>query len=254
MSPKDTKKLTAPSSLTAPYSPKNNDNPTDIAHKEEEPKIHKKGEIENNETNVISVLTNVKPMPPGMFTDTRETTDEDVPLGTISNVATMLRHYRITNRYNVTRKKLEIIIPGMSCLSDNADNKALAYLTSLAALNRVPRTDLPAYLLAIGDDNRYNPVAEWINSVPWDGEDRLSQLLDTIRQTPEFPKTLKETLLKRWLISAVAAIYEKVGYRARGVLTLQGEQSVGKTTCNFSKSPCIYDLMIQALPLITSGR
>ena len=23
---------------------------------------------------------------------------------------------------------------------------------------------------------------------------------------------------------------------------------------NFSKSPCIYDLMIQALPLITSGR
>ena len=24
--------------------------------------------------------------------------------------------------------------------------------------------------------------------------------------------------------------------------------------CNFSKSPCIYDLMIQALPLITSGR
>jgi len=35
---------------------------------------------------------------------------------------------------------------------------------------------------------------------------------------------------------------------------IEVDQQIMGEDCNFSKSPCIYDLMIQALPLITSGR
>ena len=40
---------------------------------------------------------------------------------------------------------------------------------------------------------------------------------------------MARAFFERWLISGVAAIYER-SYRGRGVLTLQGPQSIGKTT------------------------
>ena len=41
---------------------------------------------------------------------------------------------------------------------------------------------------------------------------------------------MKRLLLKRWLISAVAACFEREGFKARGVLVLQGHQAIGKTS------------------------
>jgi predicted P-loop ATPase len=45
----------------------------------------------------------------------------------------------------------------------------------------------------------------------------------------DYPEALKQRLIYRWLIGAVAAALQPSGFRARGVLTLQGPQSIGKT-------------------------
>ena len=148
---------------------------------------------------------------------------------TIPNLRYMLSEYVITARYDVIRKKLLINIPGASGCPDNVDNSALAQIISLANLNSLSIGQVPSFVEAIGDRNQFNPVAEWITSKPWDDKDRLQPLYDTLVVREDFPHDLKVLLVYRWLLSAVAAALKHSGFRSRGVLTLQGPQSIGKT-------------------------
>jgi len=148
---------------------------------------------------------------------------------TIANTKHLLDSYGITVRYDVIGKKLGINIPGYSGAPDNADNIAIAYIISLASLNGISTGQVPNYVSVIGDRNLLNPAADWITCKPWDGVDRFQNLCDTLVHREDYPLQLKEKLLKRWLISAVAAALMPNGFRNRGVLTLQGPQSIGKT-------------------------
>ncbi|MEO6747928.1 MAG: VapE domain-containing protein, partial [Caldimonas sp.] len=74
-----------------------------------------------------------------------------------------------------------------------------------------------------------NPVADWIRSKPWDKHDRLEDVYATLVHWEDYPAALKKTLMHRWLLSATAAALQPIGFRTRGVLTLQGPQSIGKT-------------------------
>jgi putative DNA primase/helicase len=148
---------------------------------------------------------------------------------TIANVRHLLASYRISARYNVIKKKLSILVPGMAGSPDNADNVALTRVISLATLNGMSTGQIASYVEVVADEHLYNPVADWIDSKPWDGTDRLQALYDTLTERDGFPKALKERLMCRWLISCAAAALSPGGIWARGVLTLQGPQSIGKT-------------------------
>lgn len=150
--------------------------------------------------------------------------------GTISNVRYMLDVCGITVRYNVIKKKLQIALPGNSGTADNADNVAAITINSLAAQNGMPIGPIADYVGVLGDRNAYNPVAEWIISKPWDGKDRMPEMYATITAREGFPVSLKEAAIYRWLLSAVAAAMVVAGFKARGVLTLQGPQGLGKTS------------------------
>lgn len=150
---------------------------------------------------------------------------------TIRNTQHLLRELGIVARYNAVQKKTEILLPSYaSTTTDNADNVALTHIISAAALNGLPTGQIPAYVEAVADLNPYNPVAVWIESRPWDGTDRLPEFYATIETREGFPTALKETLLRRWSISAVAAALMPRGFKARGVLTFQGPQGIGKTS------------------------
>jgi putative DNA primase/helicase len=148
---------------------------------------------------------------------------------TIPNLSHMLAGYRITVRYNVIKKKLQVAIPGQTGAPDNVDNVALAQIVSLATLNNMPTAQIPSFLEVLGDRNLYNPAAEWIESKAWDGTDRLDAFCRTLQQAEHFPEGLKQTLVRRWLVSAVAAALRPSGFKTRGVLVLQGRQGIGKT-------------------------
>ena len=154
-------------------------------------------------------------------------------IGTIENVREAARRLGVTIRYNVIRKDLEILIPGTGFSIDNNANASLAWFTSACIRFGVPTSELQGYLTFLADQNLYNPVAEWIASKPWDGRSRLQALCNTIKAEGEADDLsiaeLKEALIRRWMISAVAAAFNPTGVSAHGVLVLQGDQYLGKT-------------------------
>lgn len=179
-----------------------------------------------------SVTTNgVKRMMPQMFPDVVLDADGEPEkvLQTIPNIAKLLEFYGIHASYNVIKKKTRLVVPNASGSPDNADNSALTSVISLAKLNEIPTEQVPAYVEQIADENQCNPVANWITEKPWDGQDRLQALYDTLTLSVEYPPEMRDLLIRRWLISAVAAVLMPRGFHCRGVLVLQGRQSLGKT-------------------------
>lgn len=148
---------------------------------------------------------------------------------TIENVAHLLSGYSISVRSNVIKKLLLISSTNSSLTLGNTDI-ALATITSLANLNKISSGQIPSFLDVIASNNPFNPVADWINSVAWDGKDRLVAMYDTLVTGPDYTPVLKRQLMYRWLLSAVAAALKPSGFKARGVLTLQGPQGIGKTS------------------------
>ena len=80
-------------------------------------------------------------------------------------------------------------------------------------------------------------MKEWIDSRPWDGRSRLQEFLDTIQTNGS--NKLKEILMKKWLISCVAAAFEPNGVELEGILLFQGAQGLGKTL--WFKRLCDYE-------------
>jgi len=149
--------------------------------------------------------------------------------GTIENMEHLLDGYGISVRYDVIRKRMSIRSTLLPEGSDNSDESAMAHIVSLACLNRFPRGNVEAYVGSIADSRSYNPVKEWIGSKPWDGRCRLQEIYATVHEQDDFPPPLKETLMRKWLLSAAAAALLPKDFRCRGVLTFQGPQNIGKT-------------------------
>lgn len=182
-----------------------------------------------NDSNAPSFLDNVNPLDRASFPHQILTPNSKLA-ATYQNSEHLTKSYGIRVSYNTISKKNNVYIPGFTASPDNYDSVALTIICSLAALNNMSTSSIPALLEAIGDRNLYNPVADWINSRPWDGVDRLESVYATLVHREDFPEALKKILMRCWLISLVAAALMPSGFHARGVLTLQGPQSIGKTS------------------------
>lgn len=148
------------------------------------------------------------------------------PYATADNFRRLLRAHGIGIKYNEIRKEIDVTIPGKSFLQDNYLNCCIAELTSLCEGYRMGSKYILRYMLMIADENKYNPIAEWIEAKSWDGINRLEKFYATIKSTNE---AIKRALILRWMISAVAALYEPGGVSAGGMLVLLGRQYIGKT-------------------------
>lgn len=158
-------------------------------------------------------------------------TEKSVSLKTtVENVAHLLRGYGITVYYDVIKKKPVIVVPSLTTTPDQADNAAISTVVSLAAVNDITNPKLVAeFVGTVAFRAPRNVIADWIKSKRWDGQDRLSELLNTLVPREGFPLVLRDMLVCRWLISAVAAALKPSGFHSKGVLTLQGAQSLGKS-------------------------
>jgi putative DNA primase/helicase len=165
------------------------------------------------------------------FPHTRQRKDGSFkPKCTIENVAYLCTGYEIPVHYDVIGKEIQILVPNAIGITENSANTAIETINSLAALNEMPIGQVPRYVAVIADRNPINPIAQWITSQPWDGVNRISDLCDTLTARDGVTEAFKNTLIKKFLLSAVAAATRTSGFHARGVLTLQGEQGLGKTS------------------------
>lgn len=142
---------------------------------------------------------------------------------TIENVAYLMEEAGHTAAFNVIKKRTEITDAGNCPVSINQ-------IVSMAALHGLQTGLIHSFVEELAQLNPHNPVKNWILSKPWDGKDRLEAFYATVTVADDYPKHLKPILLKRWLLSAVAAVMKDRAFHARGVLTFQGGQGIGKTS------------------------
>ena len=156
------------------------------------------------------------------------------PMGTLENLQVLLAHERLGVWYDEVKKDVDYKLPPEieegRFGKDNRANSIFALVVSLCEQHRFPTSNLPLFLDAIADMGRRNAVRDWIRIRGWDEKDRIGELTETLTLAEWFPDRMKRLLLKRWLISAVAACFEREGFKARGVLVLQGHQAIGKTS------------------------
>jgi len=160
--------------------------------------------------------------------------EKNKPISTIDNLKEVCRRLGIVVRYNVISKKEEIIIPNQEGLLDNKDNVSLAWVESMCAKYDMPTDKVGSFIGVLADQNPYNPVLQMIESKPWDGKSRFKKLCATIKalgeEEDDFLLQYKEMLIRKWMLSAVAAAANPNGISSQGVLVLQGDQAIGKTT------------------------
>jgi len=156
-------------------------------------------------------------------------------LNTKDNISGVLQTHGVDVRYNVIKKRMEIDIPNTKFIADMKDEASLIEIEDRCINMGIPHTKVRDYLKILARE--YNPVKEWIDSIPWDGHTRMQGFLNSL--VTHDSNQLKEMLMRKWLISCLAAAYEENGVELEGILVLQGAQGLGKTL--WFKRLCDYD-------------
>lgn len=152
------------------------------------------------------------------------------------NISKLLAHYDIKVKYNELKKTMEMILPEEKNMSQDNKLEILEEHVFDKCVHHdftgLTRDRLSSMLLTFADENKYNPVKEYLEenhkkNINSKGHiDMLCHTLDAESITPDF----KKLLIKTWLIQCVASAYSKDGLSSHGVLVLQGEQGIGKTS------------------------
>jgi predicted P-loop ATPase len=147
-------------------------------------------------------------------------------LDTSTNLKMLLDIYNISVRWNNMKREREVSIPKCQLFPEDEENFALSIIKDLALINEMPILRIDDHLNLLAQKHPFHPIAEGLQKNQWDGEPRLSDFINTIEsETPE----ISYKLIKRWMISAVAAAHSIEGFSAQGVLVLAGQQRIGKT-------------------------
>ena len=144
-----------------------------------------------------------------------------------------LKIHKISVKYNMVKHDMEIVGIGKGYSEENHINTGVVDIKeALKAYNYVcDRAYLLSLLTNIADLNRYSPVIEMMEKKPWSGEDRFQRLFEIMGISDE-EFEFERTLVTKWLWQAVSIAYndEDEPYGAEGVLVLQGEEGVGKSS------------------------
>ena len=157
------------------------------------------------------------------------TGDEERPLPTAENLAILLESKGATVRHNLMNHRIEVKVQGYEFEGENGLNNQLTAVRSWAAEHRMPVDSVAEQLVMLADKKPYHPFQEFVNRRNWDGVHRVNKAIDTI-QVPKDKVSVRDTFLRRWLVSIIAAVWGYNNRAPRGVLTFTGKQHIGKTT------------------------
>lgn len=155
-------------------------------------------------------------------------------LDTRNNLKHLLNLFNIKVSWNIMTRTREVIIPDVISFIDEEENAALYEIYQLATTNGMPNGKLDRHLDSLAWMNTYHPIVKCIEEKIWDKEPRLNRFIETIETKDN---SLAHKIIKRWMISAIAAAFSEKGFSAQGALVLQGKQGIGKTTLVKSLDP-----------------
>lgn len=93
-------------------------------------------------------------------------------------------------------------------------------------LHLTTRNKVDSALMEVFNENRYNPIIDYLNSVEWDGQKRVERLFIDLLDADD--TELNRYMTKIWFIAAVKRIFEP-GSKFDNMIVLQGEQGIGKS-------------------------
>ena len=142
----------------------------------------------------------------------------------LDRIGVSVRHNMITQEYDVKGKtekgrdmnRDDLITTLHSNLSD--EYKGVTFDT------------LQQYVAFVARENEYNPVIEKLQSVSWDGYERICKVYDLLGIAPD--DNLSRSLIRKWLFQCVALLFNDISepFGADGILVLNGPQGLGKTS------------------------
>ena len=94
-------------------------------------------------------------------------------------------------------------------------------------LNLSSHTKVDSALMEVFDQNKYNPIIDYLNTVKWDGQKRVEKLFIDLLNADD--TGLNRYMTKIWFIAAVKRIF-KPGCKFDNMIVLQGEQGIGKSS------------------------
>lgn len=143
---------------------------------------------------------------------------------TLGDVESYLDREGITLRYNEITHEFE------NGGRDADDLTTKIHSDLVNEFTRVSPDIIERYETYISRQNRYNPVLEKIESITWDGRDRIDELCDIIRI--DKGDELSRILVRRWIYQAMAMALNTTDEQiaGQGVLVLQSPQNAGKST------------------------
>ena len=152
--------------------------------------------------------------------------DRPRPLDTTANLKYLLDHYNISVRWNMMKRIREVIVPDMNFYIEESENASLTYITNLAVTHSFNIRRIDKHLDAIAWEQIHHPVRDWLLSKTLK-ESLLNKFLSNIQTTNN---ELSYILIKRWMISAIATLFNDSNFCAQGVLVLEGEPGTHKSS------------------------
>jgi hypothetical protein len=164
-----------------------------------------------------------------------------------ANVLACMRHLGVESRLNLMNGETAFLLPeridpaGFGSMSayqiDSMVHGAVRDALHRVGLNKAEIDD---NMTGIAERNCWHPAKDWIESKPWDGQDRLEHLLRSVETpTPD----LFKAYFRRWALQTVEAACGWAASPPRReqekalCLVLAGHQGVGKTRWLMSLAP-----------------
>lgn len=157
--------------------------------------------------------------------------DEIRILSVITNFQFLMDRLGIKFRYNLDKYELKTNVYQEGDSRDDIATmiKSLCFVNGL----RLNIDDVCKMIEVLANQNSYSPMKNYILSKPWDKQDRLQDIYETIPtqldDNTEKHDALKKLMIRNWLLQIVYSIFSEKPEQLRYVLTLSGEQGCGKS-------------------------
>jgi len=151
---------------------------------------------------------------------------KSIPILALENFRILCNKENINIRYNEMSQEIEINGNRLQ----NKDDVITKDLATKYRMQGANFSNISNYINAVAYENSYHPVKNWLDSlILIDSSDEFDKLISSIKLIDIEKYEYAKMLIKKWLISCVAAMYDK-DFISQGVLTLQGEPGIFKST------------------------
>lgn len=165
-------------------------------------------------------------VPKSLFMDVRTNKD-----GIVTNVLSTYRNFKMMCEYYNIEISFDIITKGyVNSFNEKDQNNLNTIMQSAMIVNGMTHGMVPSYVKLIGDRNIVNTFKIIMDSIAWDGEDRLAPFYQSITVEDSLTE-VKDLYLLKWLQQMLyLSLHEGRRKLAKNLLVFQGCQSTGKTT------------------------